>query len=86
MGYYSEAEVEDNKVVKIKSILRKERIVDMYKSLGEEVVFVGDGNNDLRPCVRPTSRYAAGLTHYPAKSLYSLLIIWFLVKKLYADN
>ena len=72
LGYYSEAEVEDNKVVKIKSILRKERIVDMYKSLGEEVVFVGDGNNDLEAMRQADISIAAGLTHYPAKSLYSL--------------
>lgn len=36
--YGSEAECENDKVVKLKTILRKEQIVDQYKSLGETVV------------------------------------------------
>ena len=45
--YGSEAQLEGDRVVKLKSILRKEEIVDRYKALGETVVFIGDGNNDL---------------------------------------
>lgn len=71
-AYYSDAEVEDNQVVKLKSILRKEQIVDQFKALGETVVFIGDGNNDLEAMRHANISIAAGLTHSPAKSLYSI--------------
>lgn len=71
-AYYSEAEVEDNKVVKLKSILRKEQIVDQYRALGETVVFIGDGNNDLEAMRHANISIATGLTHNPAKSLYAI--------------
>ncbi len=70
--YGSEAEVVDDKVVKIKSILRKEQIVDLYKALGETVVFIGDGNNDLEAMRHANISIAAGLTHNPAQSLMSI--------------
>lgn len=70
--YGSEAEVEDDHIVKIKSILRKEQIVDKYKALGETVVFIGDGNNDLEAMRHADISIAAGLTHNPAQSLMSI--------------
>lgn len=70
--YCSEAEVENNRVVKLKSILRKEQIVDLYKSQGEQVVFVGDGNNDLEAMRHADISIATGLTHNPARSLYAI--------------
>lgn len=70
--YGSEAEVVNDKVVKIKSILRKEQIVDQYKALGETVVFIGDGNNDLEAMRHANISIAAGLTHSPAQSLMSI--------------
>lgn len=70
--YGSEAEVENDKVIKIKSILRKEQIVDQYKALGETVVFIGDGNNDLEAMRHANISIAAGLTHNPAQSLMSI--------------
>lgn len=70
--YCSEAEVVDNKVVKLISILRKEQIVDLYKAAGEQVVFVGDGNNDLEAMRHADVSIATGLTHQPARSLYSI--------------
>lgn len=70
--YGSIAECEDDKVVKIKSILRKETIVDQYKALGETVVFIGDGNNDLEAMRHANISIAAGLTHNPAQSLMSI--------------
>lgn len=68
----SVAEVEEDKVVKLKSILRKEQIVDQYKALGETVVFIGDGNNDLEAMRHANVSIAAGLTHNPAQSLMSI--------------
>lgn len=70
--YGSEALCEDDKVVKLKTILRKEQIVDQYKALGETVVFIGDGNNDLEAMRHANVSLATGLTHNPAQSLMSI--------------
>ena len=70
--YGSEALCEDDKVVKLKTILRKEQIVDQYKALGETVVFIGDGNNDLEAMRHANVSIATGLTHNPAQSLMSI--------------
>ncbi len=71
-AYCSEAIVENDHVVNIQSILRKEYIVDQYRTLGETVVFVGDGNNDLEAMRHANISIATGLTHAPAKSLYAI--------------
>lgn len=70
--YGSEAQCEGDKVVKLKTILRKEQIVDQYKALGETVVFIGDGNNDLEAMRHANISIATGLTHNPAQSLMSI--------------
>ena len=70
--YGSDAECEGDKVVKLKTILRKEAIVDQYKALGETVVFIGDGNNDLEAIRHANISIAAGLTHNPAQSLLAV--------------
>lgn len=70
--YGSEAECENDRVVKIKTILRKEDIVEQLKAQGETVVFVGDGNNDLEAMRQADISIAVGLTHAPAQSLFSL--------------
>ena len=70
--YGSEALCENDKVVKLKTILRKEQIVDQYKALGETVVFIGDGNNDLEAMRHANVSIATGLTHNPAQSLMSI--------------
>lgn len=70
--YGSLAECEEDSVVKIKKILRKEEIVNQYKALGETVVFVGDGNNDLEAMRQANISIALGLTHNPAQSLLSI--------------
>ena len=72
-AFCSHAIVEDNKVVKLEKILRKEEVVDHFKSLGETVVFVGDGNNDLEAMRHANFSIAVGLTHNPAKSLLSIV-------------
>lgn len=70
--YGSEAEYEDDQIVKLKTILRKEQVVDQYKALGETVVFIGDGNNDLEAMRHANISIATGLTHNPAQSLMSI--------------
>ncbi len=70
--YCSEGQVENNQVVKINTILRKEQVVDTLKAAGETVVFVGDGNNDLEAMRHADIAIAAGMTHSPAKSLFAI--------------
>lgn len=70
--YGSEAECENDHVVKLKTIIRKEQIVDQYRALGETVVFIGDGNNDLEAMRHANISIATGLTHNPAQSLMSI--------------
>lgn len=70
--YGSEAETESDRVVKITKILRKEQIVDEFQTLGEQVVFIGDGNNDLEAMRHADISIATGLTHNPAQSLLSV--------------
>ncbi len=72
VSYTSYAQVENDQVVKLKSILRKEQVVETYKAMGETVVFVGDGNNDLEAMRCADIAIAAGLTHSPARSLYAI--------------
>jgi HAD superfamily phosphoserine phosphatase-like hydrolase len=68
----SEAEVADDKVVKIRSILRKEDIVDRYRALGHKVVFAGDGGNDAEAMRHADISIAVGLTHVPAPSILAI--------------
>lgn len=70
--YGSVAECEEDKVIKLKTILYKEDIVAQYKALGETVVFIGDGNNDLEAMRQANFSIAAGLIHNPAQSLLSI--------------
>lgn len=70
--YGSIAEVKEDRIEKISSILRKENIVDQYKVLGETVVFIGDGNNDLEAMRHADISIAVGLIHNPAQSLLSI--------------
>lgn len=70
--YGSEALTENDRVVKLCSILRKEDIVDQYRALGETVVFIGDGNNDLEAMRHANISIATGLTHNPAQSLLAI--------------
>ena len=73
--YGSEALCEDDKVVKLKTILRKEQIVGQYKALGETVVFIGDGNNDLEAMRHANVSIATGLTHNPDHELLARILL-----------
>ena len=78
--YGSEAEMEGDRVVKLKTILRKEDVVDRYRALGETVVFIGDGNNDLEAMRHANISIATGLTHNPAQSLMAIVLVFFCIK------
>ncbi len=66
------AECENDHVIKISKILRKEEVVDQFRALGETVVFIGDGNNDLEAMRHANISISVGLTHNPAQSLMSI--------------
>ena len=70
--YCSDGEIEDNNVKKLTRILRKENLVERYKSEGERVVFIGDGNNDVEAMRIADISIASGITHMPAKSVLSI--------------
>ncbi len=70
--YCSDGIIEDNQVKKITKILKKENIVERYKSEGARIVFIGDGNNDVEAMRLADVSIASGLTHSPAKSVLSV--------------
>ena len=64
--------IENDRVVKLSSILRKESIVEQMKSKGHKVVFVGEGNNDMEAMRLADVSIAVGLTHWPAPGVLSI--------------
>ena len=70
--YCSDGIIEDNKVVKLTRILRKENLVERFKLEGEKVVFIGDVNNDVEAMRLADISIASGLTHMPAKGVLSI--------------
>lgn len=68
----SEALVEEDRIVKLTRILKKETVVTRYQEEGHKVVFVGDGNNDMEAMRLADIAIASGLTHYPAKSVLTV--------------
>lgn len=70
--FSSDGIVKDNKIVKLTHILKKESIVDNFKAQGEDVVFIGDGNNDVEAMRSADIAIACGLVHQPAKSVLTV--------------
>jgi len=70
--YCSDGIIENNKVLKLTSILKKENLVKRYQSEGEKVVFIGDGNNDVEAMRLADVSIGSGLTHMPANSVLSI--------------
>lgn len=70
--FSSDAEIKKNKVNRLTTILKKENVVEKFKNLGEKVVFIGDGNNDMEAMRLADVSISSGLTHYPAKSVITI--------------
>ena len=71
-AYCSEGEEENNKVVKVTTIIKKEKVVERYRAEGHRVVFIGDGNNDVEAMRIADIAIASGLTHPPTASVISV--------------
>jgi len=70
--YSSEAIVENDKIVKISHIFKKENVVNEYREKGYFVVFIGEGNNDMEAMRIADISIASGLTHQPAQSVLTI--------------
>ena len=70
--YCSEGMIENNQVVKLTDILKKESVVERYRAEGHRVVFIGDGNNDVEAMRTADVAIASGLTHAPTGSVISV--------------
>ena len=71
-SHASSALVEDDRVVKITHILRKEDVVGTFRARGERVVFVGEGHNDLGAMRLADVAVASALVHTPAGSVLGI--------------
>lgn len=70
--YCSDASVENNKVKKLTHILKKESIVERFKGVGDVVIYIGAGIDDMESMRLSDVSIATGLTHYPAQNLLSV--------------
>jgi choline kinase/phosphoserine phosphatase len=59
-------------VLKLTNILRKEDVVRQYQDFGDQVVFVGDGNNDAEAMRIADISIACGLVHEPSGSVMQM--------------
>jgi HAD superfamily phosphoserine phosphatase-like hydrolase len=65
----SETIMQDDKIIKLTKIIKKEEVVKFFQAQGEEVVFIGDGNNDAEAMRLANVSIASGLVHMPARSV-----------------
>jgi len=67
--FCSDGIVFDDKISKLTHILKKEEVVAHFQNLGNEVVFIGDGNNDAMAMRKANVSIACGIVHEPANSV-----------------
>lgn len=70
--FCSEGIIKNNQVEKLSHILRKESVVQKFKSDGYKVIFIGEGNNDVEAMRLADISIASGLTHRPANGVFSV--------------
>ena len=70
--FCSSASEFDNHILKLTSILKKENVVQRYKSEGEKVVYIGNGNNDVEAMRTADVSIASGLVSPPVSSVLSI--------------
>jgi len=67
--FCSESEVENDQVIRLIKILRKEQVVEHYQNNGYQTVFIGNGNSDLEAMRIADISIAAGIIQPPSKSV-----------------
>lgn len=65
----SETDVVDDRITKLTHIVKKEDVVRSFQAQGEDVVFIGDGNNDAEAMRLANISIGSGLVHMPARSV-----------------
>jgi HAD superfamily phosphoserine phosphatase-like hydrolase len=65
----SETDVVEDRITKLTHIVKKEDVVRSFQAQGEEVVFIGDGNNDAEAMRLANISIGSGLVHMPARSV-----------------
>ena len=70
--YSSQARVENNQVAELQQVLNKEQVVRQFQQAGYQVVFVGDGNNDVPAMEAAEVAIATGITHAPAVAVLAV--------------
>lgn len=65
----SETSMVSDKIIKLTKIVKKEDVVRAFQAQGEQVVFIGDGNNDAEAMKLADVSIASGLIHMPARSV-----------------
>lgn len=68
-SFCSDSLVENNHVIKLTKILRKEQVVEQYQKDGYTVVFIGHNNYDLEAMRIADISIAVGITCPPSKSV-----------------
>lgn len=71
-SFTSSGLIQNNNVIKLTEILKKEKIVQLYQSQGDKVIFIGDGNNDVEAMRLADISIASGLTHKPSHGVLSV--------------
>lgn len=71
--FASMGDVQNDQLIKLTKIIKKEDIVKHFKNQGKTVVFIGDSNNDSEAMRESDISVACGITHYPAKSILSFV-------------
>lgn len=72
LTFSSNGVLRDNKIFKLTSILKKEMVVKQFQAQGDEVIFIGDGNNDVEAMRIANVSIASGLTHKPCAGVLSV--------------
>ncbi len=70
--FSSSSILQDNNVLKLTHILKKESIVKQFQAQGQKVIFIGDGNNDVEAMRLADISIASGITHKPSPGVLSV--------------
>lgn len=92
--FCSDGLIENNQVAKLTHILKKEDVVNHFKSQDKTVVFIGDGNNDVTAMQIADISIACGIVHQPAKGtlnaadyvIYDELALVRLLNQIYSEK